>query len=174
MRQPRIKARTYPQYLLPESGGKWSHGWGYLLIVLATALVQACQVSPSVTPRPSEGSSNLGAASTFELEIRPAGLLTPSQLAEILSQKDFFFVNTHVPYEGEIDPTDALIPFDQIEQEIGQFPADKGAKIVVYCRSGRMSAIAADSLARLGYTNVWDLGGGMVAWEEAGFTIAGK
>jgi rhodanese-related sulfurtransferase len=101
-------------------------------------------------------------------------LLTASQLAEILGQKDFFFVNTHIPYEGEIDLTDALIPFDQIEQEIAQFPADKGAKIVVYCRSGRMSAIAADTLARLGYTNVWDLGGGVIAWEEAGFILAGK
>ena len=155
-------------------GGKGSRGRGYLLIVLAAALVQACQVSPSVNTPLSEGASNVGAASTSELEVRLAGLLTPSQLADILGQKDFFFVNTHVPYEGEIDPTDALIPFDQIEQEIGQFPADKGAKIVVYCRSGRMSAIAADTLARLGYTNVWDLEGGMIAWEEAGLSITGR
>ena len=155
-------------------GGKGRHGRSYLLIVLAAGLVQACQVSPSISTRPSKGASNVGAASTSELEVRPPGLLTPSQLAEMLGQKDFFFVNTHVPYEGEIDPTDAIIPFDQIEQEIGQFPADKGAKIVVYCRSGRMSAIAADTLARLGYTNVWDLAGGMIAWEEAGFTLAGK
>ena len=174
MRQPRIKPRPDPQSLHPEMGGKGSHGRSYLLIVLAAALVQACQASPSVTTRPSEGASNVEAASTSGPEVRPVGLLTPSQLADILGQKDFFFVNTHVPYEGEIDPTDALIPFDQIEQEIGQFPADKGAKIIVYCRSGRMSAIAADTLARLGYTNVWDLDGGMVAWERAGFSLAGR
>ena len=155
-------------------GGKRSRGRGSLLIVLAAALVQACQVSPSISTRPSEGASNVGAASTSELEVRPPGLLTPSQLAEMLDQKDFFFVNTHVPYEGEIDRTDALIPFDQIEQEIGQFPPDKSATIVVYCRSGRMSAIAADALARLGYTTVWDLSGGMIAWEEAGFPLVGK
>ena len=155
-------------------GGKGRHGRSYLLIVLAAGLVQACQALPSVNTRPSEGASTVEAAPTSQPEVRPAGLLTPSQLAEMLGQKDFFFVNTHVPYEGEIDPTDALIPFDQIEQQIGQFPADKAAKIVVYCRSGRMSAIAADTLARLGYTNVWDLEGGMAAWEEAGLPITGR
>jgi rhodanese-related sulfurtransferase len=92
----------------------------------------------------------------------------------MLGQKDFFFVNTHTPYEGEISLTDAFIPFDQVEQEIGQVPADKVAKIVVYCRSGRMSAIAAETLTRLGYTNVWDLDGGMAAWQTAGFPIAGR
>jgi rhodanese-related sulfurtransferase len=43
--------------------------------------------------------------------------------------------------------------------------------IAVYCRSGTMSAEAARTLVRLGYTDVWDLGGGMLAWEKAGFPL---
>jgi len=101
-------------------------------------------------------------------------LLSPAELEQMLADEDFFFVNTHIPYEGEIEQTDAFIPYDQTEESLALFPADRDAKIVLYCRSGRMSAIAAEALADLGYTNVWDLEGGMIAWEEAGFPLAGE
>jgi rhodanese-related sulfurtransferase len=97
--------------------------------------------------------------------------LTPAQLAEMLKQKDFFFVNVHIPYEGEIDPTDAQIPYDQTAQLLSQYPADKNAKIVLYCRSGRMSSIAAKELVKAGYTNVWNLDGGMAAWKIQGLPL---
>ena len=100
--------------------------------------------------------------------------IAPDELAGILNDKDFFFVNTHIPYEGEIAQTDAFIAYDQMEQSLSQLPADRKAKIVLYCRSGRMSAIAAESLTRLGFTNVWDLEGGMIAWESAGFPLQGE
>jgi rhodanese-related sulfurtransferase len=99
------------------------------------------------------------------------GTLRPAQLAKMLQHKDFFFVNVHVPYEGEIDNTDAEIPFDKIVENLGKFPNDRAAKIVLYCRSGRMSAIAARDLTRLGYTNVSHLSGGMRDWQASGYRI---
>ena len=49
--------------------------------------------------------------------------------------------------------------------------AGKNARIAVYCRSGRMSAEASQTLVEVGYTDVWGLGGGMLAWEKVGFPL---
>jgi rhodanese-related sulfurtransferase len=95
-------------------------------------------------------------------------------LAAMLERKDFYLVNVHVPYEGEIEPTDAFVPYDQVEADLSRFPQDKAAKIVLYCRSGGMSAIAARVLVGAGYTNVWNLDGGMIGWEQQGYAIVSK
>jgi rhodanese-related sulfurtransferase len=100
--------------------------------------------------------------------------LTDLQLAAMLAQKDFFLVNVHIPYEGEIKDTDAFIAYDSIADNLDKLPQDKTAKIVVYCRSGRMSAIAARELVRLGFTHVSDLTGGMIDWENSGYKIIAK
>ncbi len=95
-------------------------------------------------------------------------------LASMLKAKDFPLINVHIPYEGEIEPTDQFIPYNEIEQHLSGLPADRAAKIVLYCRSGSMSAIAARALVRLGYTNVYNLDGGMIAWKNAGYPLADK
>jgi rhodanese-related sulfurtransferase len=100
--------------------------------------------------------------------------LTGLQLAAMLAQKDFFLVNVHIPYEGEIKDTDAFIVYDSIADNLDKLPQDKNAKIVVYCRSGGMSAIAARELVRLGFTQVSDLAGGMIDWEKSGYKIITK
>ena len=95
------------------------------------------------------------------------------ELNTMLKNKDFVFINVHIPFEGNIAGTDLSIAYDQINtpENLSQLPDDKNAKIVLYCRSGRMSAIAAEALVSQGYTNIWDLAGGMVDWEAAGFKL---
>ncbi len=97
--------------------------------------------------------------------------VAPAQLKQMLGAKDFVFINVHIPYAGEIAQTDAFIPFNEVEQNISKFPNDKNAKVFLYCQSGRMSAIAAETLVKLGYTNVWNLDGGMTAWKAAGLPV---
>lgn len=97
--------------------------------------------------------------------------VSPAELETMLANKDFTFINVHSPFEGKITKTDLSIPYDQIAQNLGKLPPDKNSKIVLYCRSGHMSDIAAKTLIGLGYTNIWNLSGGMMAWEQAGFKI---
>jgi rhodanese-related sulfurtransferase len=101
-------------------------------------------------------------------------VLHSAELAAMLKNKAFFLVNVHVPYEGEIKDTDAFIPFDKIADNLSKLPASKDAKIVLYCRSGRMSEIAARELAKLGYTRVYHLAGGMKDWKNSGHQILEK
>ena len=99
--------------------------------------------------------------------------ITPDELNSMSEDKDFVFVNVHIPFAGNISNTDLSIPYDQINspEYLNQLPTDNNAKIVLYCRSGRMSEIAATELVALGYSNIWNLDGGMVAWEQAGYEI---
>jgi rhodanese-related sulfurtransferase len=54
---------------------------------------------------------------------------------------------------------------------LSDLPPDKNAKVVIYCRSGNMSTQAAGELVQAGYTNIWELGGGMIAWKDAGLPL---
>lgn len=57
-----------------------------------------------------------------------------------------------------------LIPYTEIDEKASSMLPDKDATILVYCRSGHRSAIAASSLVSAGYTNVYDFGG-IQDWE---------
>jgi phage shock protein E len=97
--------------------------------------------------------------------------ITPDKLAAMLEAKDFTLLDVKTPYIGEIAGTDLYIPYDQVATRAAELPADKSAKLVVYCRSGHESAIAAQTLIDLGYTNIDNLDGGMSAWTESGRSL---
>lgn len=56
-----------------------------------------------------------------------------------------------------------LIPYTEIENKAEEMLPDKDKQILVYCRSGRRSKIAAESLAKLGYSNIKEFGG-IIDW----------
>lgn len=58
-----------------------------------------------------------------------------------------------------------------IERDIENLVPDKQAAIVLYCGGGYRSALAAESLGLMGYTNVCSMDGGIRAWREAGYPL---
>ena len=56
-----------------------------------------------------------------------------------------------------------------IERDIEQAVPDQSAPLVLYCGGGFRSALAADNLQKMGYTNCISMDGGWRAWTEAGF-----
>ena len=128
----------------------------FLLLIVGLFLT-ACQSTPVTGEKVAVGDSSYNN-------------VTPQELNTMLEDKDFVLINVHIPFAGNIAGTDQSIAYDVIEQNLSQLP-DKDAKIVLYCRSGHMSQIAAEKLAALGYTNIWNLNDGMIGWEKQGFDL---
>lgn len=89
------------------------------------------------------------------------------RFAVLAADADAFVVNVHVPAEGSIAATDAAIPYDRIVGD-SRLPEGKSTPILLYCKTGRMSAEAATALMGVGYIDVVYLDGGMDAWVGAG------
>ena len=68
-------------------------------------------------------------------------------------------VRTKEEYDSGHIANSLLIPYDEIEKKAPALLTDKNAAIIVYCRTGRRSEIAAKALIGMGYTNVADMGG---------------
>lgn len=85
----------------------------------------------------------------------------------LLEKRAALVINVHVPIGLEIPGTDARIASDQLV-ESSLLPTDRARAILVYCRTGAMSADAANALVANGYTNVKVLRGGTDAWEASG------
>lgn len=142
-----------------------------LSLTAALLFLHACGSQSSTDGPPARGGEPQLTGKRVSTEYGTYTDLKPAELKPMLDHKDFFLVDVHTPPEGRLPQTDARIPFDQVEKQIKGFPADKSAKIVLACRSGRMSSEASQTLLKLGYTNVHNLAGGMEAWKAAGYEI---
>lgn len=141
-------------------------------VFIVVLLVTGCSSTPSSVSSGADESPAV-AVQGEEVPVKDGTYtnITVAELQTMLEQKDFQLVNVHIPFEGDLPETDLSIPYNEIDQHLDQLPQDKNAKVVLYCRSDRMSTIAAEQLVELGYTNVWNLKGGMVAWEQAGLPL---
>jgi rhodanese-related sulfurtransferase len=144
--------------------GTWAWlGGGIVVAVVVLAVAIGIASAPS-SPATSGGTVVQGNGGTWTN-------ISVDTLASKMQTKDFTLLNVKTPYIGEISGTDLYIPYTDIPARASELPADKSAPIVVYCRTGTESAIAAQELLDLGYTNIENLDGGMTAWTASGRSL---
>jgi len=90
---------------------------------------------------------------------------------QLLAEGNIVLIDTREESEyaaGHIDGA-VLLPRGMLEFKIGNMPelADKSKAVLIYCRLGNRSALAAQSMQQLGYTNVLSMAGGFEAWKSA-------
>lgn len=73
-------------------------------------------------------------------------------------------VRTNEEYSRGKIKSSINIPVDQIGNNHKSLPSDKSQKIYVYCLSGARSSVAAEILLKSGYTNVFSMKSGLLAW----------
>lgn len=82
---------------------------------------------------------------------------------------DFFLLDVRTEPEyiaGRLAFSDLLIPYDSLSAHLDMLPQDKTAKILCFCRTGRRSGISTRYLKSIGYENVYNVAGGIVAWQK--------
>ncbi len=92
--------------------------------------------------------------------------ITAEQAKELMdSQKGYIILDTRTQdeYAESHIPGAILIPYDEILEKAEGVLTDKNQLILVYCRSGRRSKLAAEDLVKLGYTNIKEFGG-IIDW----------
>ena len=96
--------------------------------------------------------------------------ITPEELAQKLQQDESDWVLIDVRENDEFRaghlPAARGIGRGILEYHIADEVPDTGTEIVLYCRGGNRSALAADSLQQMGYTNVYSLSGGYREWTK--------
>ena len=92
--------------------------------------------------------------------------ITAEEAKKIMDTEEGYMildVRTHEEYDESHIPGAILIPHTEIEARAEEVLTDKDQLILVYCRSGRRSKIAAEALLELGYTNIKEFGG-IIDW----------
>jgi len=154
------------------------------LAALSLALL-ATGCRPSATEDPGAGSSAPPAPATFAPQDQGASPATAeaaappaaSDLAETIdaatlerlkSQPDVVVIDVREPseYAEAHIPGVTLIPLSEVPDRVAEIPTDK--TVILTCRTGNRSGQAATWLRSQGYTDVHNLQGGILAWQDAG------
>ena len=92
--------------------------------------------------------------------------ITAQEAKEIMDTQEGYVIldtRTQEEYDQGHIPGAVLLPYDEVLQKAETILTDKNQLILVYCRSGRRSKLAANDLVKLGYTNIREFGG-IIDW----------
>jgi molybdopterin/thiamine biosynthesis adenylyltransferase/rhodanese-related sulfurtransferase len=99
--------------------------------------------------------------------------ITPAQAASEIEAGGIALVDTREPHEYEEAHIDGgrLVPPGILRDEISSVVPDHSQRVLLYCRSGNRSGKAAQEMAELGYEDVANVAGGILAWQEEGLPV---
>ncbi len=80
-------------------------------------------------------------------------------------------VRTPMEYRREHIDGSRPIPLQQLADRIGEIEAFRNHNILIYCRSGSRSAVAAEILHRAGFKRLFNLKDGIIGWRQAGYSV---
>ncbi len=99
----------------------------------------------------------------------------PEKFFEILKEKKtVILLDVRTPYEYEKDghiPKSNLIPIQVLPKFAEKLVKFKDYPVLVYCRSGNRSLVAAKYLERLGFKEIYNLRGGIMEWKKYGLPV---
>lgn len=103
-------------------------------------------------------------------------VVSPNQASEMLSNKQAVIIDVREQKERDEQHIESsiFIPLDQLESRMSELMQYKDRPIIMQCRSGRRSNIAGGRLIDAGFTKVYNLDGGILAWDKQGLgTVRG-
>lgn len=142
-----------------------------LLLLLTAVLIVGCGGETAVSNAPVVPAAVAVQSQADNTAFSLGPSITAATLAEIKEREDVFVIDVREQWEYDEKhiPGVTLIPLGTIPDNMSLIPADK--TVILTCRSGNRSGQAVDFLRAQGFTNVHNMEGGIIAWEEAGFPV---
>ncbi len=104
--------------------------------------------------------------------------LTPARAVQLMNNEEdnFLVLDVREPGEtagGKITKA-TQIPVGSVGQRIGELEKHKGKHVIVYCKNGTRSGSACKDLSKAGFEHIYNLSGGLTAWQEAHLPLSKK
>jgi rhodanese-related sulfurtransferase len=102
--------------------------------------------------------------------------LTPAGAIQLINNEDVLMLDVREPAEtvvGKIAKA-IQIPVGSIGQRVGELDKHKDKHVIVYCKTGARSGLACRALNKAGFDKVYNLSGGISAWQEAHLPVSRK
>src|SRR3989344_5028973 len=105
---------------------------------------------------------------------KPVPEIQPEAVKKAIDEnQDFILLDVRTPEEftrGKL-PGSINLPVNDISEKIGSLVPDKSSFVYVYCLSGSRSVSAVNTMLKLGYSNVFDMSHGLLAWRIKGYPV---
>lgn len=102
--------------------------------------------------------------------------ISPMQATLLINREDAVVVDVREPGEyskGHI-PNSRHIPLAQLDKRLPELDRFKDRPVIVNCQSGNRAFSACSALRKAGFAKVFNLDGGVSAWEQAGLPLTNK